>query len=107
GPQHQVTIAQQFAVSKFELTIDEWDTCVAYGDCAAKISDAGWGRGKQPVIFVSWEDARQYVAWLSKMTGKPYRLLTEAEYEYTTRGGTQTAFPWGEDIGQSNANCNG
>jgi formylglycine-generating enzyme required for sulfatase activity len=107
GPQRSVTIAQPFAVSKFELTFDEWDTCVAYGVCEGNISDAGWGRGKQPVIFVTWDDAQQYVAWLSKTTGKPYRLLTEAEYEYATGGGTQTTFPWGEDIGKGNANCDG
>jgi formylglycine-generating enzyme required for sulfatase activity len=93
-------------VSKFELTFDEWDTCVAYGECDPRISDSGWGRGQQPVIKVNWDHAQQYVAWLSKMTGKPYRLLTEAEYEYATRAGTQTAYPWGDDIGKNNANCN-
>ena len=98
GPQHNVTIAKPFAVSKFELTFDEWDTCVAYGDCPSASSDSGWGRGQQPVINVTWDDAQRYVAWLSKMTGKPYRLLSEAEYEYATRGGTQTAYPWGDDI---------
>jgi formylglycine-generating enzyme required for sulfatase activity len=107
GPQHQVTIAQPVAVSKFELTFDEWDTCAAYGDCGLKISDAGWGRGPRPAIFVSWDDAQQYVAWLSRMTGKHYRLLSEAEYEYATRGGTTTTFPWGNDIGQNHANCDG
>jgi formylglycine-generating enzyme required for sulfatase activity len=95
-----------FAVSKFELTFDEWDTCVAYGDCR-DVSDAGWGRGQQPVILVSWDDAKQYVRWLSKITGKSYRLLSEAEYEYAARAGTQTAYPWGDDIGKNNANCNG
>jgi formylglycine-generating enzyme required for sulfatase activity len=63
------------------------------------------GRGLKPVIQVSWKDAKQYVAWLSRMTGKPYRLLTEAEYEYAARGGTQTAYPWGDEIGKNNANC--
>ena len=107
GPQHIVTIAKPFAVAKFELTFDEWDTCVAYGDCPQGVSDGGWGRGQQPVIFVTWDDAQRYAAWLSKMTGKPYRLLTEAEYEYATRAGTTTAYPWGNDIGKNNANCNG
>jgi formylglycine-generating enzyme required for sulfatase activity/cellulose biosynthesis protein BcsQ len=107
SPQHKVTIAQAFAVSKFELTFDEWDTCAAYGDCEASIGDAGWGRGRRPMIFVTWHGAQQYVAWLSKITGRPYRLLTEAEYEYATRGGTETAFPWGPVIGKNNANCNG
>jgi formylglycine-generating enzyme required for sulfatase activity/cellulose biosynthesis protein BcsQ len=106
GPQHEVKIARLFAVSKFELTFDDWDTCVAYGDCG-DVSDAGWGRGRRPVILVSWDDAQQYVRWLSKITGKSYRLLSEAEYEYAARAGTQSHYPWGDDIGKSNANCNG
>jgi formylglycine-generating enzyme required for sulfatase activity len=107
GPQHQVTIANPFAVSKFEVTFDEWDTCVAYGDCAQPVSDNGWGHGRLPVTNVSWEDAQRYVSWLSRMTGKPYRLLSEAEYEYATRAGTETPFPWGDKVGTGNANCNG
>jgi len=106
GPQHKVTIVRPFAVSKFQLTFDEWDTCVDYGDCPQGASDAGWGRGRLPAIDVSWKDAQRYVAWLSKMTGKDYRLLTEAEYEYAERAGTETAYFWGDDIGKGNANCN-
>jgi formylglycine-generating enzyme required for sulfatase activity len=106
-PPHNVTIVKPFAVSKFELTFDEWDTCVAYGDCAQDIGDSGFGRGQRPVINVTWDEAQRYVAWLSKLTGKPYRLLTEAEYEYAARAGTQTAFPWGDDIGNNNADCAG
>jgi formylglycine-generating enzyme required for sulfatase activity len=104
-PQHQVTVASQLAVSRFQLTFEEWDTCVIYGDCPANISDSGFGRGRRPVINVTWHDAQRYVAWLSKMTGKPYRLLTEAEYEYATRAGTQTAYHWGDEIGKRHANC--
>jgi formylglycine-generating enzyme required for sulfatase activity len=105
-PQHDVTIARPFAVSKFELTFDEWDACVAYGDCAV-VSDFGFGRGQRPVIFVGWDDARRYTAWLSSITGKSYRLLTEAEYEYAARAGTRTMFPWGDEVGSNNANCDG
>jgi Sulfatase-modifying factor enzyme 1 len=90
-PLHQVTFAKPFAVSKYELTFDEWDTCVNYGDCPQGISDSGFGRGQQPVINVTWDDAQRYVAWLSKMTGKTYRLLSEAEYEYATRAGATTS----------------
>ena len=104
-PLHRVTIGKPFAVAEFALTFDEWDTCVTYGACPQGISDDGWGRGRRPVINVSWDDAQRYAAWLSKMTGKPYRLLTEAEDEYATRAGTQTAFPWGEDLGKNNAAC--
>ena len=106
-PQHPVTIAKAFAVSKFILTFDEWDTCVAFGECIGGATDVGWGRGQQPLINATWDDAQRYVAWLSKMTGKSYRLLTEAEYEYAARAGAQTAYPWGENVGKNNANCNG
>jgi formylglycine-generating enzyme required for sulfatase activity len=106
-PQHSVTIAKPFAVAKFALTFDEWDTCASHSECNSHVGDAGWGRGQRPVIYVTWDEARQYVAWLAKVTGKPYRLLTEAEYEYAARGGTQTAYPWGDDIGKNNASCNG
>jgi len=107
APQHNVTIAKPFAVSKFELTFAEWDACAARGDCNAQVDDHGWGRDRQPVINVSWDDAQRYVTWLSKITGKTYRLLTEAEYEYAARAGTLTAYPWGDDVGNNHANCAG
>lgn len=59
------------------------------------------------MIDVTWNDAKHYVGWLARVTGKPYRLVTEAEYEYATRAGTTTAYPWGNDIGKENANCRG
>jgi len=96
GPKHEVIIAKPFAVSKFEVTFDDWDACVAYGDCP-HASDSGWGHGRQPVISVSSGDAKRYVAWLTKMTGKTYRLLSEAEWEYAARAGTQTAYSFGDD----------
>jgi formylglycine-generating enzyme required for sulfatase activity len=108
GPQHRVTFARPFAVGKFPVTFDEWDACAADGGCDGyRPDDQGWGRGRRPVINVSWNDIKSYVAWLSKKTGKPYRLLSEAEYEYATRAGTQTRYPWGDEIGKGNANCNG
>lgn len=106
GPQHMVTIARPFAVGRFGVTFDEWDACVADGGCNGyKPSDEGWGRGRRPVINVSWDDAQAYVTWLSKKTGKSYRLLSGAEYEYAMRAGTQTIYPWGNTIGTNNANC--
>ncbi len=106
-PQHQVTFDHPFAVAKFELTFGEWDACAAFGDCDPHIDDSGWGRGRQPVINVTWDDARRYAAWLSRMTGKSYRLLSEAEWEYAARAGTRTAFSWGDKLGKGNANCDG
>jgi formylglycine-generating enzyme required for sulfatase activity len=59
------------------------------------------------VINVTWDYAQRYVAWLSKLTGKSYRLLSEAEWEFAARAGTQTAYSWGDEIGKGNANYNG
>jgi formylglycine-generating enzyme required for sulfatase activity len=83
-----VTIAAPFAVGKFEVTFEDWDACVAQGGCSHRPDDRGWGRGRQPVINVSWDDAQAYVAWLSRKTGKPYRLLSEAEWEYAAQAGS-------------------
>jgi formylglycine-generating enzyme required for sulfatase activity len=94
GPQHKVTIAQPFAAGKYEVTFAEWDACVAGGGCTHKPGDEGWGRGRRPVINVSWQDAKQYVAWLSSKTGKEYRLLSEAEWEYAARGVTKASDPY-------------
>jgi formylglycine-generating enzyme required for sulfatase activity len=106
GPQHKVTIAKPFAVSKYDVTFADWDACVSVGGCP-KAADSDLGRDTKPVINVGWDDAQTYVAWLSKMTGQPYRLLTEAEWEYAARVGTTTPYYWGEDIGKGNANCSG
>ena len=106
-PQHDVLIKQRFAVSRFEVTFEEWDACVTVGGCTYSPSDLGWGRGTRPVINVSWNDIQEYVTWLSKRTGKSYRLLSEAEWEYAARAGTSTKYFWGDEIGQNNANCVG
>ena len=107
-PQHDVMIAKPFAVATFALTFDEWDACAARGGCRQDVSDSGWGRGRRPVINVSWNDAQAYVKWLSNITGRPYRLLSEAEYEYAARAGGETKHPWGGEIklnGKPMANC--
>jgi formylglycine-generating enzyme required for sulfatase activity len=107
GPQHNVVIAQPFAISKFEVTFDDWGACVSYGNCRA-VDDMNWEpSGQRPVINITWQDAKQYVEWLAGVTGKPYRLPSEAEWEYAARAGSQTAYSWGDDIGEGNANCSG
>jgi formylglycine-generating enzyme required for sulfatase activity len=104
APVHEVAIDKRYAVSKFEVTFDQWDTCVSLGWCP-ELSDYGFGRGTRPVINANWNDAERYVQWLSKMTGKQYRLLTEAEYEYAARAGTTTKFYWGDELGAKQMNC--
>ncbi|MGO9133703.1 MAG: SUMF1/EgtB/PvdO family nonheme iron enzyme [Methylovirgula sp.] len=109
-PQHKVTVAKPFAVAKYDVTFAEWDACVSVGACPLRPgagTDAGWGRATRPAIFVSWDDAQAYVAWLRRMTGKDYRLLSESEWEYAARAGTESAYYWGNEIGQNNADCNG
>ncbi len=106
GPQHDVSIARAFAVAKFDVTFADWDACVSVGGCP-QLGDSGYGRGTRPVINVSWDEAQKYVTWLSSMAGQPYRLLTEAEWEYAARAGTATPYYWGDEIGIANANCNG
>jgi formylglycine-generating enzyme required for sulfatase activity len=106
--QVRVAIAKPFAVGKFAVTFEEWDVCMADGWCGVyRPADQGWGRGRQPVINVSWDDAQTYVAWLSRKTGKTYRLLSEAEREYATRAGTTARFWWGSSITSEQANFNG
>ena len=91
-PQHEVTLAKPFAIGKFDVTFAEWDACVEVGACRR----VGWG-GDRPVIDVSWEDANLYAAWLSRVTGKEYRLPTEAEWEYAARAGSKTRYFFGDD----------
>jgi formylglycine-generating enzyme required for sulfatase activity len=105
--QARVSIAAPFAVGKYAVTFVEWDACVADGGCNGyKPDDAGWGRGRQPVINVNWHDAKAYAKWLSS-NGKNYRLLSEAEREYVTRAGTTTPFWWGSSLTPKQANYDG
>jgi formylglycine-generating enzyme required for sulfatase activity len=106
-PQHNVTVQKPFGVGKYEITYDEWDACVAGGGCTEEQSDFGWGRRGRPAIAVNWNDAQQYIRWLSKRSGKLYRLLSEAEWEYAARAGTSTRYPWGDDPGTNRANFRG
>jgi formylglycine-generating enzyme required for sulfatase activity len=107
GPRHRVTISRPFAIGKYEVTFEEWDACVAGQGCRHVYGQSGWGRGRRPAINLSWNDAKAYVRWLARVTGKAYRLPSEAEWEYAARAGTATARYWGQSIGRNRANCDG
>jgi len=99
-PVHQVTI-KPFAIGKFPVSVQEWNACATAKACGF----VSTGRDEAPITNVSWSDARQYVAWLAETTGKPYRLPTEAEWEYAARAGTQTKYWWGDQFQADAANC--
>jgi formylglycine-generating enzyme required for sulfatase activity len=110
GPEREVTIDRVIAVSKFEVTFDDWDACISHFKCtrSGRPGDEGWGRGKRPVINVSWNDiTREYLPWLNAKLGLSgtgaYRLLTDAEWEYAARAGTTTRYALGETITPADA----
>jgi formylglycine-generating enzyme required for sulfatase activity len=104
-PVHHVSIGKNFAIGRRDVTFAEWDRCVAGSGCKFSPPDQGWGRGDRPVTDVSWDDAQEFVAWLTKTTGKSYRLPTEAEWEYAARGGSTTPYWWGKDVGTGHGQC--
>jgi formylglycine-generating enzyme required for sulfatase activity len=101
-----VSIPRAFSISKFEITFNLWDACLAEGGCSNyKPLDEGWGRGQRPVINVNRKDIIGYLNWLRKKTGKLYRLPSEAEWEYASRSGTTTPYWWGRKPGINRAVC--
>lgn len=106
APRRQVTL-EAFAVSQTEITFDHWQACVNAGGCPNNPTpeDEDFGRGSRPVIHVSWVDAKEYVEWLSRMTGRNYRLLSEDEWEYAARAQSDpsaptTRYAWGDVAGE-------
>ena len=105
-PVHVVSIKKPFALSRFEVTFAEYDA-FAKATKRPLPNDEGWGRGNRPVINVSWRDAVAYAKWLSDETEQPYRLPTEAEWEYAARAGSLNTYWWGNDFKENMANCAG
>jgi formylglycine-generating enzyme required for sulfatase activity len=103
-PVHLVTIAKPFAIGVTPITLADWSRCVTDGGCKYSPILQN-GAPERPVTNIGWSDAHEYAAWLSKKTGKSYRLPSEAEWEYAARGGTTTNFYWGNTVGVGNANC--
>jgi formylglycine-generating enzyme required for sulfatase activity len=104
GPGQQIAIDQPFAIGKYEVTVTQWLACVEAGGCEYLPETAG-APPDSPVRDVSWDDAQEYVAWLSRLTGQRYRLPSEAEWEYAARGGTTSRFWWSEALETGYANC--
>lgn len=103
GPRHPVKISRSFAIGATEVTFDQYDACVKVHACTPA-QDQGWGRGNRPVIHVSIDDAKKYVAWLSSTTGQSYFIPSEAEWEYAARAGTQSPWNTGDAVISEDAN---
>ncbi|WP_442865830.1 formylglycine-generating enzyme family protein [Burkholderia sp. IMCC1007] len=103
-PAHRVTLDHSFALGKYVVTVAQWNACRDAGACPRLSSDSN-AAANAPARDLSWDDAQLYVKWLSKISGKPYRLPTEAEWEFAARGGTATRYWWGNEMRPGNANC--
>ncbi|MDR5857461.1 SUMF1/EgtB/PvdO family nonheme iron enzyme [Caballeronia sp. LZ062] len=107
-PSHRVTLGRPFAIGKYEVTVEQWNACADAGACTRIAPDSNASApppANSPMRNVSWDDAQVYVKWLSKVGGKPYRLPSEAEWEFAARGGTQSTFWWGDQMSKGTADC--
>ena len=102
-PIRTVTITRRIAMSRYEVTFEDYDRFADATTGVDRSNDWGWGRGNRPVVNVSQGHAKAYAAWLSEQTGKRYRLPSEAEWEYAARSGTTTRYSWGNSITCSQA----
>jgi formylglycine-generating enzyme required for sulfatase activity len=105
-PIHKVAIPA-FALSRYELTVADWAACASAGGCSYKPPISDLDPARTPMTNLSFTDATEYVAWLRKQTGKPYRLPSEAEWEYAARAGSNTRYSWGDQVGSGRADCEG
>jgi formylglycine-generating enzyme required for sulfatase activity len=103
-PAHRVDV-HNFAIGQTPVTVADWKLCLAAKACNF-LPRMRVAEDRTPVHNLSWDDAGQYVAWLSKVAGHPYRLPSEAEWEYAARAGTTTRYWWGDSVGMFLANCN-
>jgi formylglycine-generating enzyme required for sulfatase activity len=103
-PPHRVTIAAPFAIGKYEVTVEQWNACADASACP-RLAAENNSLKNAPARDLSWDDAQLYVKWLAKTTGKPYRLPTEAEWEYADRAGTTSKYWWGDQMRKGHANC--
>ena len=105
-PQHAVRVAKPLAIARYPITRAEFSAYVRDTSGAESVVKTWFdATDRDPAVMITWDDANDYAAWLSRRTGQHYRLPTEAEWEYAARGGTQTRYWWGDDIGEGNADC--
>jgi formylglycine-generating enzyme required for sulfatase activity len=106
-PIHKVHI-NAFKLSSTEVTFELYDLCVASSNCFYVPPDEGWGKGARPVINISFHDiTEQFLPWLNKLTGREYRLPSEAEWEYAARAGSSSEYFWGDNVACGQARFDG